>query len=172
MEITPQTKINDLLNTYPELELFLMNLNPKYKKLKNPILRKTVAKIATLTQVAKIGGYDVRELVNLLRAEVGQEPIEGTDNKTTDTNEQRATPKWIHNPPAQQLDATTLLAAQKNPMIEVTSFLKQLKPGEHLLLTSDFLPAPLIDAFEKQGYEVYSEELNENSYKTYIKSKE
>ena len=67
MKITPQTKIHDLLKTYPKLERFLMDLNPKYKKLKNPVLRRTVARIATLTQVAKIGGYDPIELVNMLR---------------------------------------------------------------------------------------------------------
>jgi uncharacterized protein (DUF2249 family) len=171
VEITPQTKIDDLLTTYPELELFLMDLNPKYKKLKNPILRRTIAKIATLTQVAKIGGYEVNELVNLLRAEVGQEPLEGTVSESDKSQEQKATPKWIHNPPTKQLDATALLDQEKNPMQEVTAALKELKPEEHLLLTSDFLPAPLIEAFEKQGYEVYSEELNENSYRTYIKSK-
>ncbi len=171
MEITPQTKINDLLTTYPELELFLMDLNPKYKKLKNPILCRTVAKIATLTQVAKIGGYDVYDLVNRLRAEVGQEPLEGTPYEELPAEAQKASPKWIHNPPAEEIDAMVLLASQKNPLTEVTLALKKLQPDKHITLKSDFLPEPLIDTFRKQGYEVYVEEIDENSYRTYIKSK-
>ncbi len=169
MEITPQTKINDLLRQYPELELFLMDLNPKYKKLKNPVLRRTVAKIATLSQVAKIGGYTVTELVNMLRSEVGQQPLEGTP--TEHTPEQfKALPKWTNATPATEIDVTTLLQAQKNPLAEVTVALRNLQPGTFLVLKSDFLPAPLIDTFEKQGYDTYTKELDETHYLTYIKT--
>ncbi len=167
MKITPQTKINDLLNRYPELELFLMNLNPKYKKLKNPILRRTVAKIATLTQVAAIGGYDTIKLVNMLRAEVGQESM-GEVSKPT-PQEQKAVPKWISDTPALEIDANTLLNADKNPLSETSKALKSLKAGEHLLVKSDFLPSPLIDTFEKQGYDIYIEEIDENHFRTLIR---
>ncbi len=169
MQITPQTKINDLLTRYPELELFLMDLNPKYKKLKNPILRRTVAKIATLTQVAAIGGYDVTKLVNMLRSEVGQEPMGETEEPSH--REHTALPKWISEPAALQIDATELLNTDKNPLTEVSKALKSLQPGQHLLLKSDFLPAPLIETFEKQGYDVYTRELDENQFLTYIRQK-
>jgi TusA-related sulfurtransferase len=167
MEITPHTKINTLLNTYPELELFLMNLNPKYKKLKNPVLRRTVAKIATLTQVAKIGGYEVNDLVNKLRQEVGQEPLEG-DTETL-PEEFTATPKWITNEPAMEIDVGVLLEAQKNPLAEATIALKSMKEGDILLIHSDFLPSPLIDTFKQQGYEVYAQEIDDSHYLTFIK---
>jgi hypothetical protein len=45
--ITPQTKVGELLDAYPELESILFELSPAFAKLKNPILRKTVARIAT-----------------------------------------------------------------------------------------------------------------------------
>ncbi len=167
MEITPQTKIDTLLQTYPELELFLMNLNPKYKKLKNPVLRKTVAKIATLTQVAKIGGYEVKDLVNRLRAEVGQEPLEGEIESPQE--ESSATPKWITQEAAVEIDAQKLLEEQKNPLAEVTIALKSIDEGEIVLLKSDFLPSPLIDTFKKQGHEVYTLEEDQSHYLTFIK---
>lgn len=166
MEITPQTKINTLLTTYPELELFLMNLNPKYKKLKNPVLRRTVAKIATLSQVAKIGGYDVSELVNKLRAEVGQPPLEGGETTETDAS---ATPKWISQEPVVEIDADRILTEQKNPLAEVTIALKSMKGGDILVIKSDFLPSPLIDTFKKQGHDVYALEEDDAHYLTFIK---
>ena len=51
-EITPQTMVGDMLENYPELEDKLIEIAPVFKKLKNPILRKTVAKVATV-----VGGW-------------------------------------------------------------------------------------------------------------------
>jgi len=165
-EITPKTKINDLLNAYPQLEAFLMQLNPKYKKLKNPILRRTVAKIATLTQVAKIGGYETLDLVNRLREEVGQPPLNETDIE--ESREEEA-PSWIQREPKIIVDANKLLDDEKNPLAEVSRELKKLGGGEILLIESDFLPSPLIDTFKEQGYEVYADEAADGKFLTYIR---
>jgi len=167
MEITPKTKVNDLLTAYPELEAFLIELNPKYKKLKNPILRRTVAKIATLTQVAKIGGYETLELVNLLRNEAGQPPL-GEEAAPKEEKLNKA-PTWISAQPAAIIDANALLDQEKNPLAEASMALKKLKSGEILLIESDFMPAPLIDTFKEQGYEVYSAESSEGRFFTYVK---
>jgi hypothetical protein len=43
--ILPTTKVGALLDRYPELEDILIGLAPPFKKLKNPLLRKGVAKI-------------------------------------------------------------------------------------------------------------------------------
>ena len=74
--ISPKTKVLQLIETYPQLEDVLINYVPAFKKLKNPILRKTVAKIATLQQAAVVGNVKVEDLINLLRKEVGQDTIE------------------------------------------------------------------------------------------------
>ncbi|OQX72543.1 MAG: hypothetical protein B6D59_08220 [Campylobacteraceae bacterium 4484_4] len=168
MEITPKTKINDLLNAYPQLEAFLIQLNPKYKKLKNPILRRTVAKIATLTQVAKIGGYNVLELVNLLRREVGEPPLDETGG-IVEEEESGEAPLWLQHAPTLIINANRLLDEGKNPLAEVSRELKKLEKGEILLIESDFLPSPLIDTFKEQGYEVYATEAEEERFLTYIK---
>jgi len=168
MEITPKTKIDTLLKTYPELEQYLMDLNPKYKKLKNPVLRRTVAKIATLTQVAKIGGYNVMELVNKLRTQVGQAPLGG---EVEQEEESKEAPEWITQAPVKELNATELLDNDKNPLAELTIALKSMEPGDILVLQSEFLPAPLIDTFKKQGHEVYTKEADETHYYTFIRKK-
>ncbi len=48
--ITPKTKIYDLLEAYPELEDLLISMAPEFVKLKNPLLRKTIAKVANISQ--------------------------------------------------------------------------------------------------------------------------
>ncbi|RKY56673.1 MAG: hypothetical protein DRP93_00900, partial [Candidatus Neomarinimicrobiota bacterium] len=52
MIITPKSKLMQVLEAYPELEDKLIAYIPVFKDLKNPILRKTIAKIATMQQVA------------------------------------------------------------------------------------------------------------------------
>jgi len=59
MEITSQSKLYDVLAAYPELEAQIVKIAPPFKNLKNPVLRRTVGRIATLEKVAQIGGMDV-----------------------------------------------------------------------------------------------------------------
>ncbi|MBL7047165.1 MAG: DUF1858 domain-containing protein, partial [Candidatus Marinimicrobia bacterium] len=69
MDINSLIRIHDLLKEYPQLEKVIIELNPLFKKLKNPVLRKTVGKIATIEQAANVAGLDVMEFVNRLRIE-------------------------------------------------------------------------------------------------------
>ncbi|MDD4434532.1 MAG: DUF1858 domain-containing protein, partial [Parabacteroides sp.] len=48
-------KVAELLNDYPEIEDTLLSLSPAFAKLRNPVLRKTVARVTTLQQAAKVG---------------------------------------------------------------------------------------------------------------------
>ena len=70
--ISPRTKVGELLDAFPELEPVLMAMSPAFEKLKNPVLRKTVAKVATLQQVSVVGGMNIDEMVRILRRKVGQ----------------------------------------------------------------------------------------------------
>jgi hypothetical protein len=79
--ITPRTKVMQLIETWPQLEDVLIGYVPAFSKLKNPVLRKTVARIATLQQAASVGNVKVEDLINHLRKEVGQDLL--ADNEET-----------------------------------------------------------------------------------------
>jgi hypothetical protein len=79
-EITLDTKIADLLNNYDGMKEILIDINPKFKKLNNPILRRTIAKVAGVRQAAIVGGMKPMDLLNKLREAVGQEPLVVDDN--------------------------------------------------------------------------------------------
>jgi DUF438 domain-containing protein len=70
MDITTETKIHNLLSNYPFLEDFLVQKNPKFKNLKNPLLRNTIGRVATLGKVAGMGGEDVHELIHNIKKEI------------------------------------------------------------------------------------------------------
>ncbi|MGE5173266.1 MAG: DUF438 domain-containing protein [Betaproteobacteria bacterium] len=70
MELSPKTKVNDIISRYPFLKDFLISLNPEFKMLDNPFMRKTVGRIASLGKVAMIGGMAVKKLIDDIAAEI------------------------------------------------------------------------------------------------------
>ena len=89
--ITPKTKVSQLIETYPQLEDVLIEYAPAFKKLKNPVLRKTIARITTLQQAAAIGNVKVEDMINRLRKEVGQDKV--TDSTVSGYNYSK--PEWF-----------------------------------------------------------------------------
>jgi len=70
MDLSPKTKVNDIIAHYPFLKDFLIALNPEFKMLDNPFMRKTVGRIASLSKVAMIGRMDVKNLIDTIAAEI------------------------------------------------------------------------------------------------------
>jgi hypothetical protein len=140
--ITPKTKVLELIEAYPQLEDVLIKYVPAFSKLKNPLLRRTVAKIATLQQAASIGNVKTGDLINLLRNEVGQQLLDASDDTTYNVRK----PTWFKEPLIEkELDIREMLAAGEQPVNQVISDLRDLNAGKIYKLISPFLPAPLID---------------------------
>ena len=70
MTITPKTTIHTLLKEYPFLLDYLAGYHPEFKKLTNPVLRRTVGRMATLDTVAEQGNVPLNQLMNDLAAEI------------------------------------------------------------------------------------------------------
>ncbi len=168
-EIKMQTTVAQLLNDYEGMKDVLISINPKFKKLNNPILRRTLAKLSTVKQVAIIGGMDAQDLLNRLRISVGQEPLVVDNEDNIDIDENR--PKWAEQKPTFVLNVNEVLNNNKNPLAESFKILKRLKNDEILQIISDFRPEPLIGEFQKQGYEVISYTNDKNTFYTMIKDK-
>lgn len=160
--ITPKTKVLELIETYPQLEEVLIGYVPAFEKLKNPILRKTVARIATLQQAASVGNVKVGDLINRLRKEVGQDLLADS----TDNTYNQAKPSWFDPlQVSQEFDAREMLAAGEHPVNQVLADLHKLPSGKIYKLIAPFLPAPLIDKASsltvnhwvvKEGEELFS----------------
>lgn len=67
-EITKNTKINDAIEQYPEaLDVFLKF---GFKQLSNPVARKTIAKVFTIAQAAKIHPVNIDDLLKALNEKI------------------------------------------------------------------------------------------------------
>jgi hypothetical protein len=167
-EITMETKIADLLNNYPGMKETLIAINPKFKKLNNPVLRRTLAKVAGVRQAAIVGGMDPLDLLNRLREAVGQPPVDA-EGVATESEAASEAPEWIDGEVKATLNANELLDAEKNPLAEAHMALKGLKEAEMIAIESDFKPEPLIEEFKKVGHEVYCKEESPERFLTYVR---
>lgn len=153
MEITSQSKLLEVLEAYPFLEAQIVNIAPPFQNLKNPILRRTVGKLATLETVAQIGGMDASKLVNTLRRAVGQAELgaESTASLVVEIPHSPDDPEWIAGEPQFTVNGTDLLQHGEVPLGKVNELLGKLEPGKYILLVTDFEPTPILEAMQKQN---------------------
>lgn len=157
MEITSQSKLFDVLEAYPFLEAQIINIAPPFQNLKNPVLRRTVGKIATLEKVAQIGGMDVDKLVNTLRQAAGQPELGTVTPSPLVVEIPRLTddPQWIARQPQFTVNGTELLQRGEVPLGRVNELLGKLEAGRYILLVTDFEPTPILEAMQKQNRKIF-----------------
>lgn len=162
MDITPQTRVGPMLDAHPELEAVLLELSPAFAKLKNPVLRRTVAKLATLETAAGMAGLQPRELVAALRRALGQPVEEAPEAEALPTG---PAPAWVQEGSIRTtLEADALLARGQSPLSAALEAARQLQAGEVLLVTVAFRPQPLIETLEKQHYRTHLQQLDAGGF--------
>lgn len=164
--ITPKTKVMELINSYPELENELINYVPAFEKLKNPVLRKTVAKIATLQQAAIIGNVNVSDLVNHLRKLIGQttETIQIEDGQYHYNQ-----PNWFDASKIEvTFDVREMLSRGEHPVAQVIEDLKSLSENQIYKLIAPFLPIPLIDKASGLNFTHWIQKENDELFNIYF----
>ena len=167
--ITPATKVADLLDSWPELEQVLIQLAPAFRRLRNPVLRRTVARVATLEQAAGVGGVPARELVAALRRAAGLDEAALDAAAATSSPQPQASPEWLDGARVvETLDADALLDAGEVPLTRVGTLARALGPGELLRIDSGFLPVPLVEALAKQGYRCFVRPKASGRFETFV----
>ena len=166
--ITPKTKVLEMIETYPQLEDVLIEYAPAFKKLKNPVLRKTVAKIASLQQAAAVGNVKVEDLINRLRSEVGQDLFSGDSTSNYIVEK----PEWFSKDMiGTEFDAKEMLSVGEQPVNQVISDLNHMENGKIYKLIAPFLPAPLIDKATSLKIDHWVEKIDEQNFNVYFYKK-
>lgn len=166
--ITPATKVAELIESWPELEEVLVAQAPAFRRLRNPVLRRTVARVATLEQAAGVGGVPVRELVAALRRAAGLDEA-AASAETAAEGAGEAPPEWlVAGRVTSTLDADALLDAGEVPLGRVNQQARALGAFELLRIDSGFRPVPLLEALVKQGYRCYVRERAPGRFETFV----
>lgn len=146
--IEPAMTVGALLEAYPQAEQVLIDLAPAFAKLRNPVVRRTVAKVATLEQAAKIGGVDLQTMIVRLGGSCVQSAARVDDPG--------GPPEWVvRGRVVEEIDAEAMLDRGVHPIGKVRDAVKVLQAGELILLRAPFRPQPLIDTMTAAGRRVY-----------------
>ncbi|WP_407430752.1 DUF2249 domain-containing protein [Arcticibacter sp.] len=148
MVITRKTLITELLQAKNDAVIEqLIELNPNFSRLKNPLLRHTLAKMVNIESACKMAGCEISAFLNAME-QLGfavQDQAEKADQPLP------------QGPPLSrsfhlELDVRPILAQKQDPVKLVLQSLESLHEGQTLKLTAPFEPVPLIHMFHAKGY--------------------
>ncbi|MDD3458365.1 MAG: DUF2249 domain-containing protein [Weeksellaceae bacterium] len=169
MLINENTKISKLLKENPEALEAIVALSPDFKKLRNPLLRRLMAARTTIGMAAKIGKVKPEDFFNAL-APLGFE-VDKTEPADGEPSERKPLPPYLKSLSSQQivvLDVREMIADGKDPLRPIQEKVKELEPGQALNIINSFEPAPLISLLERQGFQSFVDQIDEEQFETYF----
>lgn len=172
MKITPQTKIIDIIRAHPQIIEVLASYNSRFELLRNPIMRRTFARLATVEHASKVAGVSLTELVKLLNNAIGEKVSEEDIVEEKGDNKQAGIPvKDIieqNQVKTIKLDVRDIMKKGEEPFNIIMHTVANLNKGEALILETIFEPVPLYDVLKKRGFEHYTEALAHDHYKIWF----
>ncbi len=170
MVITGNTKIKDAFEEHPELKELMIELSPKFERLNNDFIYKTVTKFATFNDVAKIGKVSICEILHKLNERIGTEEellkVFPDCIKEIDGLKEVAIKENIPNF-SKIIDFDT---TERNDFFfpEIMQKLTELDATSALKVISRFDPVPLKKMIEAVHYSQITKELDEELFEIYI----
>ncbi|MBK6635659.1 MAG: DUF2249 domain-containing protein [Chitinophagaceae bacterium] len=167
--INANTKIAGLIKQHPDALETIVSISPKFKKLRNPILRKVIAGRTSIAMASRIGGCSVDDFFNRLQP-LGFD-IDTTAVVTEKAGEDKRVPEFMNNIPADkitELDVRPVIDNGKDPLSFILQKVKALETGSVLKIINSFEPTPLMLLLGKQGFESYAEVISDELVNTYF----
>ena len=165
--ITPKTKIFDIIIKYPEVEDFLIELVPSFEKLKNPILRNTIASVASIEQAAIIGGMEIELLIGILSKKLNLKREITIPEELKDSSNWNLSNYII----LQKINVEDITNKGAKSLLVILDELKNLMKNEIIILDSNFYPDTLINKAIEAGFDVLIKENLDYSYTIYFSVK-
>lgn len=153
MKISSETKISALIRENPEAIEAIVSVNPRFRKLRNPLLRGILASRTSLGDAARIGKININELFNALSA-IGFEP-ENKIPAAVEVDKGDAHPgisRAIQSSKVIPLDVRPTLEHGGDPFNEIMRELLVLPDGYVLEVINSFEPTPLIKIAQNKGF--------------------
>jgi uncharacterized protein (DUF2249 family) len=161
--ITPDSRLDDVFRSFPELEETVAELSTSFAALKTAALRKTVAKTTTLSQLAQADETSISTLIDRLREAAGQESAAAGEPGA-------AGPDWANTDLAARcLDARQIIEQGGHPLDRVMQGVEEIKSGEVYELITPFVPTPLIELVKQRGFEAHCTTVGPSECRTYFR---
>ncbi len=172
MNINANTKIAKILKQNPDALEAIISINPKFEKLRNPLLRKLMAARTSIGMAAKIGGFDVENFFEKLKP-LGFDI--DTESHLENNQEKPKLPAFFNTLKPEQIidfDVRPVIDAGDDPLSLILAKVKKIPKGGALKIINSFEPTPLISLLKKQGFESFADTVDEQLVETYFYKKD
>jgi len=169
--ITAKTKVKTAIENYPEVKEHLINISPKFKKLNNPMVFKTVARWATINDISRIGHIPICELLHKLNKIIGTEEellksFPECIKDKIDIEEENGS--WMDD-----IDRFSTLDVRNRDdffMPEILKMLSGMRDKEGLKIINSFDPIPLKKMVKERNGKYFTEKINPYQFNLYLSS--
>lgn len=163
-------KISEVIGRYPQLLDELIGLNPTFRMLRNPLVRRVQARLTTVAQAAKIAGMEPAVLVSELNQRIGygtSDPagvaahadVQGAETIPVDV------PSWVCGAPVvTEIDARPLQRQGKEPFGSIMAAAREVATEQSFVLRNTFEPLPLYDVLGQRGFEHWATQLGDDDW--------
>lgn len=168
MIINANTKIAKILKQNPDALESIISINPKFEKLRNPLLRKLMASRTSIGMASKIGGFNVEKFFEKL-VPLGFEI--DRDIAPEANKEKPKLPAFFNSIKPEQIedfDVRPIIEAGKDPLTSIIDKVKSIPQGGVLKIINSFEPTPLISLLKKQGFESFTDAIDDQLVETYF----
>ena len=148
-----------LINVFTEL-------SPEFERLRNPAMRKVMARLVTVEQAARIAGVDGDELLRRLNRAGSELEAPAAEPKAEALAPEPAPPRGVSDVmqgvPAEKIvgvDVREDLRNGREPFSRIMAARQQLPDGGILVVRAIFEPVPLYAVMAKQGFAHATERL-------------
>ncbi len=170
MTINSHTKISTIIREKPAALEAIIGISPRFEKLRNPVLRKLVATRTSIPAASKIGHCEVSDFFNILRP-LGFNIDDQARPGIVQNSEVPAFMLTLEKDQLSELDVRPVISVGKDPLSLIMQKLKAMKPGMVLKVINSFYPEPLIVLLGKQGFDSFSEIIEDDLVDTYFYKK-
>ena len=182
MNLNAQTKVADIIETYPFMKAGMADINAQFKMLQTPMGAMMMRRV-TIADMSEHSGVPVDELVAAITQRIGDEACAAADSGPAVTAEPVSDApagdvSHSEQPPAETLPAWWK-SAEDFPVVDVRgahgNFFPGLKKraeavavGEGMTVVQSFEPLPLYDVMEALGFERVTRRPAEGEYRVYF----
>jgi uncharacterized protein (DUF2249 family) len=154
---------------------------PALERLRNPGMRRTMARLVTVAQAARMAGLEPEALVARLNAASESHEGDATAPETelvketlmsTVDNTMPAALRGLAMERLVDLDVREDLRRGEEPFSKIMAAKQSLQPGVVLRLRATFEPVPLYHVMGKQGYDHWTEQLADDDWRVWFYGKE
>jgi uncharacterized protein (DUF2249 family) len=168
MKITKDTKISKILKAKPEAIDVIAGINTNFKKLQNPILRRSLATRVSVKDAARIGKTSVNDFLKALES-IGFDVAYDTGQEMHNHDVKNFVPPDFSGKEMVTLDVRPIINEGKDPFGYINKVAKTIKPHQVLLIINDFEPIPLIDYLVGKNFVHWMTQDKAGNYLAYFK---